>query len=500
MKNLFSFFIIFLLSLSSSYVFAAKQGGTLIFARYQEPLTLDPFIPADNGSIWAIEQICDSLTEPGDTGNELVPGLAESWDISDDGLTYTFHIRDTKHSNGDPVTAQDAHFSVTKISDPNTAYGFVFEPIETMEVVDDKTLRIKLKHKYSAFASGISLFSAAVVSQKAYEADPEAFGNSPVCSGAFFVESYKRGDRLVLVANDNYWGGRPYLDKIVMLYIPESNSRVIGLKSGDYDVITGVPFNQAKAIGNTDGLNLEVQTVFKLEYVYLNHDAAPINSKDVRLALNYAANRNAIMKAVYFGYGEIPNGYMPKMLFTDPNVKPIPYDMAKAKELVANSYDGTKIDLLIDAGNAPSKQIAIILQQGWTEAGLNVEIVEADGGTNWGRIEKADYQAYVSYITSDINDDDELAILQADYTGGANAFFSNYNNPEVNSILRAARVETDPVERAKLYGQAQEIVVWDGYSVPLNYTPAMNAYQDHVKGWRNLTTGWWWLKDVWLDK
>ena len=107
MKNLFSFFIIFLLSLSSSYVFAAKQGGTLIFARYQEPLTLDPFIPADNGSIWAIEQICDSLTEPGDTGNELVPGLAESWDISDDGLTYTFHIRDTKHSNGDPVTAQD---------------------------------------------------------------------------------------------------------------------------------------------------------------------------------------------------------------------------------------------------------------------------------------------------------------------------------------------------------------------------------------------------------
>ena len=481
-------------------VFSAKSGGTLTFARYQEPLTLDPFIPADNGSIWALEQICDSLTEPGRTGNELVSGLAKSWDISDDGLTYTFHIRDAVHSNGDAVTAQDAHFSITKISDPNTAYGFVFDPIESMEVLDDKTLRIKLKHKYSAFASGISLFSAAVVSQKAYEADPDAFGNNPTCSGAFLVESFKRGEKLVLVANDNYWGGRPNLDKVEMLYVPEGNSRVIGLKSGDYDVITGVPFSQAKSIASTSGLNLETKTVFKLEYVYLNHDAAPINNKDVRLALNYAKNHDAIMKAVYFGYGEKPNSFNPKMSFHDPSVEPIPYDMDKAKELVAKSYDGTKIELNIDAGNSASKQIATILQQGWTEAGLNVEIVEADGGTNWGNITKGDYQATVSYITSDINDDDELAILQADYTGGANAFFTNYNNPEVTTILRQAREASAPADRAKLYSQAQEIVLWDGYSVPLNYTPAMNGFADHVQGWRNLTTGWWWLKDVWLDK
>ena len=206
------------------------------------------------------------------------------------------------------------------------------------------------------------------------------------------------------------------------------------------------------------------------------------------------------MKAVYFGYGEKPNSFNPKMSFHDPSVEPIPYDMDKAKELVAKSYDGTKIELNIDAGNAASKQIATILQQGWTEAGLNVEIVEADGGTNWGKIEKGDYQATVSYITSDINDDDELAILQADYTGGAKAFFTNYNNPEVTAILRQAREESAPADRAKLYSQAQEIVLWDGYSVPLNYTPAMNGYADHVQGWRNLTTGWWWLKDVWLDK
>jgi peptide/nickel transport system substrate-binding protein len=104
-----------------------------------------------------------------------------------------------------------------------------------MEVLDSKTLRIKLKHKYSPLASGISLFSAAVVSQKAYEADPEAFGENPTCSGAFLVESFKRGDRLVLVANENHWDGRPYLDRVEMLYVPEGNSRVIVPTFKTYD-------------------------------------------------------------------------------------------------------------------------------------------------------------------------------------------------------------------------------------------------------------------------
>ena len=125
-----------------------------------------------------------------------------------------------------------------------------------------------------------------------------------------------------------------------------------------------------------------------------------------------------------------------------------------------------------------SRQIATILQSAWKKIGLNVEIVEFDNGTAFGMTQKGDYQAYVSYITSDINDSDELATLEADGTGSTKSFFSNYNNPEVTKLLAEARMESDTAKRAALYGKIQEIVYNDGYSVPLNFLPYVNGYRE----------------------
>jgi peptide/nickel transport system substrate-binding protein len=328
-----------------------------------------------------------------------------------------------------------------------------------------------------------------------------------VCSGAFAVEEYSRGSHTTLVANEHYWrkdadGGQlPYLERIEMRYVPESNARVLGLINGDFDVISTVPFNQAAAVTALPDVTLEVQPMYRLDYIYLNHAKAPIDNKNIRLALNHAANRDAIMQTVYFGYGEIPNTYMPKINYHCDAVEPLAFDLAKAKQLVADSgYDGTPIELQIDTGNAPFRQIATILQQGWTAAGLNVELAEYDVGTAWGHTETGDYQAYMSYITSDLNDQDELASLQADPAGSSEAFFSRYQSDAVGDLLRQARATSSPEERQDLYCQIQEMVYHDGYSVPINFVPAVNAHQNHVKGWRNLTTGWWWLREVWLDQ
>jgi peptide/nickel transport system substrate-binding protein len=241
--------------------------------------------------------------------------------------------------------------------------------------------------------------------------------------------------------------------------------------------------------------------MYRLDYIYLNHSKAPIDDKNIRLAMNHAANREAIMQTVYFGYGEIPNSYMPKINYHCDDVSSLAFDLDKAKQLIADSgYDGTPIELQIDTGNAPFRQIAIILQQGWTAAGLNVKLAEYDVGTAWGHTETGDYQAYMSYITSDLNEQDELATLQGDYTSGSNAFFSWYKNDKIVDLLGQARGVSDPEQRRDLYCQVQQTAYHDGYSIPINFVPAVNAYQDHVKNWRNLTTGWWWLSNVWLDK
>ena len=487
---------------------AVKRGGTLTLARPDDPLSLDPVIPSDNGSIYALAQICESLLLADDTGKGLVPGLAESWEASPDGLTVTYKLRDgVKFSNGKPMTVDDAVFSLQRVSKPDTSYGFAFEAVKSIEKADDSHLKITLKTPYATLNSVLSLFSAAVISKADFEKDPKGFGQKPVCTGPFMVDSYEHGSQLVLVPNPHYWqkgeDGKPlpYVDKAVLKYVPESNSRVLGLQNGDFDAITNVPFNQAAQVKELPGIKLEVSPSYRLDYVYLNTAKKPLDDKRIRLAMNYAANREAILKLVYFGYGEIPNSYMPKVNFWSDKVAVLPFDIEKAKQLVKEAgYDGTPIQLMVDTGNAPYRQIATILQQGWSQAGLKVEIVEFDVSTAFSMTQKGDYQAYVSYITSDINDDDELATIEGDYTGATEAFFTRYKNDEVVGLLKQGRQTMDPAKRAVVYGRIQDILYHDGYSVPLNFAPYVNASHDYLQNWHNITVGWWWLKNMWIDK
>lgn len=480
------------------------RGGSLTVGRPDEPLTLDPFIPSDNGSIYAIAQICEPLILADKAGTGLEPGLATQWTVSPDKMSYTFTLRDgVKFSDGKPMTADDVVFSLTKNMDPAAAYQFAFAPVDKIEKVDDGHVKITLKTPYTPLLSVLSLFSTSIVEKAAYAAGAEAFGAKPVCTGPFMVDSYERGSQLVLVRNPNYWAkgddGKPlpYLDKVTLRYMPDSNSRVLGLQNGDIDAAIAVPLNQAEAVKKMDGVALEVSPSYRLDYVYINHAKKPFDNKDVRLAINYAANRAAMMKAVYFGYGEIANSFMPKVNYWSDKVEKIPFDMEKAAELVKKSgYDGTPIQLMVDTGNSGFRQIATILQQAWTKAGLKVEIVEFDNGTAFGMTQKGDYQAYVSYITSDINDSDELATLEGDYHGATNAFFSWYKSDKVVDLLDKARQEGDGAKRAALYAEIQDIVYHDGYSVPLNFLPYVNGYKTKVQNWHNIAVGWWWLKNM----
>jgi peptide/nickel transport system substrate-binding protein len=132
-----------------------KRGGTLNFARPDEPLTFDPFVPNDNGSIYALEQVCDLLVGADSTGRGLRPGLAESWDISGDGLTYTFKIRDAKFNNGDPVTVDDVVFSLQSLADPKRSMSFILKPVKSVEAMDDKHVKVTLSEPCAPMPSAV---------------------------------------------------------------------------------------------------------------------------------------------------------------------------------------------------------------------------------------------------------------------------------------------------------------------------------------------------------
>lgn len=478
------------------------RGGVLTIGRPDDTLTLDPFTPSDNGSIFSIAQICEPLILADKAGTGLEPGLASSWTISPDGLTYVFTLRDgVVFSDGKPLTPEDVVFSLNKQMDPSSTFGFSFASVKTIEKTDDKHVTITLKAPYVPILSALSLYAASIVEKAAYEANPQAFGLKPVCTGPFTVDAYDRGSQVVLKANPTYWAkgddGKPlpYLDKIVLKYMPDGNSRVLGLKNGDLDVALQLPLSQASSVKATDGLSLETAPSYALDYIYLNHAKKPIDDRRIRLALNYATNHDALMKAVYFGYGEAPNSFTPKVNYWSANVKAIPYDPDKAAALVKEAnYDGTPIELMISAGNSAQRQTASILQAAWQKAGLKVNIVQYEGATAGAMMRKGDYQARINLISSDINDSDELATLQTDYTGSSHSFYTWYKNDDVVALLNQARGELDTTKRAALYAKVQDIVYNDGYSVPLNFVPFINGYKSKVENWQNIAVGWWWLK------
>lgn len=485
---------------------AVKRGGEVVYARNEAPLTLNPWNTFDAGSIWVIPNIYSTLVRVDSEGTGLVPDLAKSWDISDDGTVYTFHLRDAKFSNGDPVTAEDLAYSWGQAL--TSGYAFAYEAVDKVEPLDDKTVKITLKEPFSPFMSLASLFTGAVVPKKIHEADPEGFGDHPIASGAWMVEEYMPGEKVVLVPNPYYYElgadckPLPYLDKFTNLYVPESNSRVLGLLKGDYAASQEIPYSEGANMESKEGINLEKAFIYRLDYVYTNHAKPPLDKKEMRMALNYATNRESILKNVYFDYAQLPNSFMPKMNFWNKDVPVIPYDPAKAKDLLKQAgYNGEPIQMLVPSGDTRSKQTATILQSNWKDVGINAEILELDIGALWDKVYAGDYQLSVNMVITDVPDDDELNTLMADAgTEGFYSFFSWYNDPDASAQLAEARKISDPVERAKFYAQVQEKVYWDGYSVPIAFPPVLTGLQEYVKGWQTTKMGWVWWKDVWLDK
>ncbi|MGH2723679.1 MAG: ABC transporter substrate-binding protein [Actinomycetota bacterium] len=482
-----------------------KSGGVFKFARPEEPLSWDPIVPSDNGSIWAMMQIYDQLVQINRESTGVEPDIAESWEISEDGLVYTFTLREAQFSNGDPVTAEDVKFSIERSAGPDNAYSFLFTMIESVEVVDERTITITLTRPYAPFLANLSLFTASIVPQKVVQELGDEFGQQPVGSGPFMLQEFRKGQHSILVRNPNYWKeDRPYLDEVQLLFVPDDNARVVQLRSGEVDAINVIPFNQIDSLKQESGIEVLVEPLFRFDTIWLNNEAPPLDDVKVRQALNYGLDKEAINQAVFFGYGEVANHFMPKMPHWSPDVEPYPYDIEKAEELMAESSapDGFDFTLTVPTGDIDAKQIAEIAKEQWEELGVNVTIQELDVGTAYENFEAGTYEAFAQYIVSDLPDDDELAAIQFDYeaVGGFESFFTRYQSERATELVNAAASTLDENERAELYKELQEVVVEEAPTVALTFTPARNAIRDYVEGFHNLATGWWWLEDVWLDR
>lgn len=487
-----------------------ERGGKLVFARSQDAdVGLNPINAPSNGSIFVIQQIFDQLVEMG-AGNEVEPGLATKWSSSDGGKTWIFHLRDAEFSNGEPVTGEDVKFSLERFANPkiNVVYPTLGEAIQEVEVIDPHTVKVNLSRVDGAFLDNIAMFAAAIEPKKVVEeVGDKTFSEHPIGSGPFEVKEYVRGQRTVLQPNPHYWRkGQPYLDEVVFEFVPDANTRVLKVRSGEAQVADAIPYNQVASLEASDEVSVEVAKALSWTSIYLNLKKPPLDNEKVRQALNYATPKEQILKTVYYGNAEIANSNIPPLKYWDESVEPYPFDLGKAEELMAESSspNGFKLELAIVAGEPVGKQTAEILKEEWGKIGVDVEIVEKE----LSPLEAAWFEGNggmavtwpVGTFSSDTLSDDEIAAVAYNPEAGLHSTGTNYDNPKVTNLIADASGTLDDQKRAKDFAEVQRITLEDAPAVPLFFTKSVTAVRDNVKGFQTYPIGWWPLRETWLEQ
>ncbi|MEQ1769293.1 MAG: ABC transporter substrate-binding protein [Devosia sp.] len=489
---------------------ACAPGGTLRMARDQNTASVVPWDSLGNGPIFSQIQIYDRLVEqmPGTT--DVQPGLAESWEIADAGLTYTFHIRQgVKFSNGDPVTIEDVKWNMDRMIDPEVQSGwsFLMPNIAGFETPDDKTLVMKMKQVDASVLYTLSLPAGGIASKKAFDTmGADAFAANPVGSGPFMVKANNVGTDLQLVKNPNYWKeGKPYFDAVTFELLADDNARMLKIQSGEADIAQSVPYAQAPTIDGLDGIGVKVEPYTVMDSIWLNNTAKPLDEKVVRQALNYATPKEVINDVIFNGLGTPQNHMISRLNFWDETVPFYPYDIDKAKELLGQSSvpNGFDLPMLVSAGDTLSQQTAEILQAEWAKIGVNVDIQTLDGAAVDDKYWSGDYMAKTwspSAISSDIPDDSEQAFIMLDYSDAWKGFGTNYKSDEMSKLVKAAVGTTDTDKRRELYHQIQRLAMEDAPQVALVFAPTVTAVSDKIGNFQTLSSGWWRLEDICFKK
>lgn len=467
--------------------FAVAQG-TLKIGRDQDSIHMDPILVNQNADVWILNNIHALLVRNNPEATEIVPDLAQSWTISDDGLMYTFTLREgLKFNDGTPLKSSDAKFSITRLRDgEGSVFGSMFTVINDIQTPDDRTIVFTLTEPTTPFLSFLALFAAAVLPEQQVTEDYEGFLKKSTGAGAFRMVEWSRGNRIVLEKNEHYWEpGLPKLDRVEWHYIPNDNTRILKLMAGELDAMIFVPFNRIGELEANPDINVHLDPSSRMDHILLNHEHEPLNDARVRKALNLAIDIDAIVQAVTFGHGTPANSYIPAGgMFYNPDNPRYPFDQEQAKALLAEAgVDDLSLDFIVQAGDANYEQIAVLVQDQLGKIGVNVNIIKQETGQAWETIVDGAYDLCTNYWTNDVIDPDQKTgfVLYGE-DEDAKSYYTRYNNPKVNELINQGRTELDTEKRKAIYHQIQKIAKQDVHWIDLYYSPFRNASWKHVSG------------------
>ena len=513
-----------LLCATSLSALAVERGGTMTYGRYADSLFLDPVLTDANVDIWIMSNLFDTLILPSADGKGLEPGLATKWTVSPDGTTITFTLRDgIEFSDGSPITPEDVKFSLDRASNPkNGIWGFLLGAVASVEASGKDMVVLKLKNPDPAILEALSMFNAAIIPKKAFEAavgttDAEkskAYAEHPISSGPFVLQSWDRGSSMTLVRNPHYWAkgddgkALPYLDGIDFQVIPDDATRILKLKSGGLDGAEFIPYARVDELKQASGIDMKLFASTRVEYVTLNVRPTlagkpnPMSDLKVRQAMNYAVNKQAIVQIVTHGVGTPLTSYMSSATPLHTGTAPLyPVDVAKAKSLMAEAgfAGGFETTLLTLAGNQDEIGIATALQQMWGAIGIKLTIQQVDNASRTQQYRDGTFPMRLSAWTDDIADPNEITSYFV-YNPTIQAVHTSWKSDEADKLFEASQKELDKAKRADDYVKIQNIYNTTGPTVPLYETPYPVALAKKVHDFLQIPLGNNIFRATWLDK
>lgn len=412
--------------------------------------SLDPHKAVAAGTKEVMFNVFEGLMKPTPEG-DLIPAVAEKYEISDDQLTYTFTIRDgIKFHNGDPVTAEDVGESLARCKNGGDGIFEVeaFSNIQHMETADSRSISITLGEPDSEFLS----YLTTAVLPAGYDGQDTA----PVGTGPFKFVSRAAQDNIVLERFDDYWGEKAYLDKVTYKIIENADSILMSLQSGAVDLFAHLTSTQVAQLGNE--FNIEEGTMNLVQAMYLNNAVAPFDDVRVRQALCYAIDRQQILDLAFDGYGSLIGSSMYPAFgkyFDDSLTNYYTYDVEKAKALLADAGypDGFSMTITVPSNYQPHLDTAQVIVEQLKQVGITAEILPVTW-ESWLNDTYMGRQFQATVVGVDASTMTARALLER-FTSTAGNNFINYNNAEYDAIFQAALAAADDAAQTAAYKQAE---------------------------------------------
>jgi peptide/nickel transport system substrate-binding protein len=454
----------------------AVDRETLVVALEKSISNLDAQVTSTGDSLLYAWQLYDTLYGFDATGN-VVPRMASAVKVSPDRLRYTFTLRrGIRFQNGDPLTPEDVRYSLERILDPvvKSTRRVYFAPVVKGIETDGDTVTIVLKQPDGAFLNKVAGFLFVVPRNYTTKlGTPEAFAAAPIGSGPYRVKEFKVGQYLELERFDGYWGQaigeRPGVKRIVLKFVPEAASRVSALLSGEVDLAAVVPLQDVARLKADAGLDVAVNPNGGPLHVrlYSNVPEHPFAKRDVRQALSYAVDTDAIIKGVLYGNGA-PMGSFISRYYPyggDPDLKPYPYDPAKARELLKKAGYPNGFEVKLYGGTDQPKELAEAVAAYWSQVGIKTEIVRMDYSAfiRLNNTHKAG-PATVTIFSNVIYDPVHPIVG----TFSKEGTWSDYYNPDVEALINELEGTVDPQARGVLFRKIGRILHDDAAAVLLS--------------------------------